>query len=36
MDKLFIKGLDRIFVIVALKAAQKFGVSLWAGHLDSS
>jgi hypothetical protein len=28
MDKLFIKGLDRIFVIVALKAAQKFGVSL--------
>jgi hypothetical protein len=28
--------LDRIFFIVALKAAQKFGVSLWAGHLDSS
>nr|WP_266889451.1 DUF4277 domain-containing protein [Trichormus azollae] len=28
MDKLFIKGLDRIFFIVALKAAQKFGVSL--------
>ena len=24
MDKLFIKGLDRIFFIVALKAAQKF------------
>nr|WP_266889737.1 DUF4277 domain-containing protein [Trichormus azollae] len=28
MDKLFIKGLDRIFFLVALKAAQKFGVSL--------
>jgi hypothetical protein len=28
MDKLFIKGLDRIFFIVALKAAQKFGVYL--------
>jgi hypothetical protein len=28
MDKLFIKGLDRIFFIVALKAAQTFGVSL--------
>ena len=28
MDKLFIKGLDRIFFVVALKAAPKFGVSL--------
>jgi hypothetical protein len=28
IDKLFIKGLGRIFFIVALKAAQKFGVSL--------
>ena len=28
MDKLFIKGLDRIFFIVALKAAQEFGLSL--------
>ena len=28
MDKLFIKGLDKIFFIVALKAGQKFGVSL--------
>ena len=36
MDTLFIKRLDRISFIVALKAAQKFGVSLWAGHLDSS
>ena len=28
MDKLFIKGLDRIFFLVALKAAQTLGVSL--------
>jgi hypothetical protein len=28
MDELFIKGLDRIFFLVAFKAAQKFGVSL--------
>ena len=28
IDKLLIKVLDRIFFIVALKAAQKFGVSL--------
>jgi hypothetical protein len=28
IDKLFIKGLDRLFSIVALKAAQKFGLSL--------
>ncbi|WP_083882648.1 IS1634 family transposase [Nostoc sp. PCC 7524] len=36
MDKLFIKGLDTIFSIIALKAAQKFGVSLSSSHLDSS
>ncbi|OKH41624.1 IS4 family transposase [Scytonema sp. HK-05] len=36
MDKLFIKGLDTIFFIIALKAAQKFGVSLLSSHLDSS
>ncbi|PPJ61664.1 IS1634 family transposase [Cuspidothrix issatschenkoi] len=36
MDKLFIKGLDTIFFIIALKAAQKFGVSLSTSHLDSS
>ncbi|QEI43553.1 transposase from family IS1634 (plasmid) [Dolichospermum sp. UHCC 0315A] len=36
MDKLFIKGLDTIFFIIALKAAQKFGVSLLTSHLDSS
>ncbi|PMB32316.1 IS1634 family transposase [Fischerella thermalis BR2B] len=36
MDKLFIKGLDTIFFLIALKAAQKFGVSLSSSHLDSS
>lgn len=36
MDKLFIKGLDTIFFIIALKAAQKFGVSLSSSHLDST
>ena len=36
MDKLFIKGLDTVFFIIALKAAQKFGVSLSSSHLDSS
>lgn len=36
MDKLFIKGLDTIFSIIALKAAQKFGVALSSSHLDSS
>ncbi|QEI42122.1 transposase from family IS1634 (plasmid) [Dolichospermum sp. UHCC 0315A] len=36
MDKLFIKGLDTIFFLIALKAAQKFGVSLSTSHLDSS
>lgn len=36
MDQLFIKGLDTIFFIIALKAAQKFGVSLSTSHIDSS
>ena len=36
MDKLFIKGLDTIFFIIAVKAAEKFGVSLSTSHLDSS
>jgi transposase len=36
MDKLFIKGLDTIFFIIALKAAQKFGISLLSSHLDST
>ncbi|MBD2564967.1 MULTISPECIES: IS1634 family transposase [Nostoc] len=36
MDKLFIKGLDTIFLIIALKAAKKFGVSLSSSHLDST
>lgn len=36
MDKLFIKGLDTIFFIIALKTAKKFGVSLSSSHLDSS
>jgi transposase len=36
MDKLFIKGLDTIFFIIALKAAKKFGVSLSTSHIDSS
>jgi hypothetical protein len=36
MDKLFIKGLGTIFFIIALKAAQKFNVSLSSSHLDSS
>lgn len=36
MDKLFIKGLDTIFFIIAVKADKKFGVSLSTSHLDSS
>lgn len=36
MDKLFIKGLDTIFFIIALKAAKKFNVSMSTSHLDSS
>ncbi len=36
MDKLFIKGLDTIFLGIALNAAKKFNVSLSSSHLDSS
>ena len=36
MDKMFEKGLSTIFFIIAVKAAQKFGVSLSTSHLDSS
>ncbi len=36
MDKLFIKGLDTIFLVIALNAAKKFNVSLSSSHLDSS
>ncbi|MEG4508376.1 DUF4277 domain-containing protein [Microcoleus sp. F6_B4] len=36
MDKLFIKGLDTIFLKLALKAAKKINVSLSSSHLDSS
>jgi transposase len=36
LDKLFIKGLDTVFFIIALKAAKKFGVSLSSSHLDAS
>ncbi|WP_353931662.1 DUF4277 domain-containing protein [Okeanomitos corallinicola TIOX110] len=36
IDKLFIKELDIIFFIIALKAARKCGVSLSTSHLDSS
>jgi transposase len=36
MDKLFIKGLDTIFFMIALKAAKKVNVSLSTSHLDSS
>jgi hypothetical protein len=32
---LFIKGLDTIFFIIALKSAQKFGVFLAISHLGS-
>lgn len=36
MDKLFSKGLDTIFLVIALNAAKKFNVSLSSSHLDSS
>ncbi|MBD2181897.1 IS1634 family transposase [Planktothrix sp. FACHB-1355] len=36
MDKLFIKGLDGIFLNIALNAIKKFNVSLLSSHLDSS
>ena len=36
MDKLFIKGLDTIFLKIALNAVRKFNISLVTSHLDSS
>jgi transposase len=36
MDKLFIKGLDGIFLTIALNTVKKFNVSLLSSHLDSS
>ncbi|MFB2891805.1 IS1634 family transposase [Aerosakkonemataceae cyanobacterium BLCC-F50] len=36
MDKLFSKGLDTIFLVIALNAAKKFNISLSSSNLDSS
>ena len=36
MDKLFIKGLDTIFLAVSLNTVNKFKISLSSSHLDSS
>ena len=36
MDKLFIKGLDTIFLKIALNSVKKFNISLLSSHLDSS
>ena len=36
MDKLFIKGLDAVFLTISLNAVNKFDVSLLSSHLDSS
>ena len=36
MDKLFIKGLDTIFLKIALNVVKKFNISLFSSHLDSS
>lgn len=36
MDKLFIKGLNTIFLKIALNAVKKFNISLLSSHLDSS
>ncbi len=36
MDKLFIKGLDAVFLAISLNAVNKFNVSLRSSHLDSS
>lgn len=36
MDKLFIKGLDTIFLKIALNTVKKFNISLLSSHLDSS
>ncbi len=34
MDKLYLKGLSQLFTIVALGAAQRFGVATESVHLD--
>lgn len=36
MDKLFIKGLDTIFLKIALNVVKYFNISLLSSHLDSS
>ena len=36
MDKLFIKGLDSIFLSISLNVIKKFKISLSTSHLDSS
>ncbi len=36
MDKLFIKGLDTIFLAISLNTVNKFQISLASSHLDSS
>ena len=36
MDKLFLKGLDTIFLSISLNVVKKFEVSLESSHLDSS
>jgi len=36
MDKLFLKGLDTIFLAISLNVVKKFGISLASSHLDSS
>ncbi|MCC5614710.1 IS1634 family transposase, partial [Nostoc sp. CHAB 5836] len=36
MDKLFIKGLDGIFLTISLAVVKKFEISLKTSHLDSS
>ncbi len=36
MDKLFIKGLDAVFLAISLNVVNKFNVSLSSSHLDSS
>ncbi len=36
MDKLFIKGLDTVFLAINLNTVKKFEISLASSHLDSS
>jgi transposase len=36
MDKLFIKGLDTVFLAITLNTVKKFEISLTSSHLDSS